>query len=103
MTPEGKLTTLHSFSGTDGAGPYDGLTQGSDGNFYGTTADGGASNGPSNICPYGCGTVFMITPTGAFTTLHNFVGNPDGANPAIALIQANNGKLYGTTDYGGAS
>ena len=40
----GNLTTLHSFSGfpNDGANPIAGLVQGSDGNFYGTTALGGA-------------------------------------------------------------
>ena len=44
ITPDGVLTTLHSFSGADGANPSAELTQGSDGNFYGTTALGGANN-----------------------------------------------------------
>ncbi len=51
ITPNGTLTTLHSFGGTDGAGPYGGLIQASDGNFYGTTAYGGAN---------GYGTVFRL-------------------------------------------
>ena len=42
ITPSGKLTTLHSFAGPDGAGP-NGLIQAADGNFYGTTSGGGAS------------------------------------------------------------
>ena len=41
ITPSGALTTLYSFAGSDGAFPQAGLVQGSDGNFYGTTAGGG--------------------------------------------------------------
>ncbi len=43
ITPSGTLTTLYSFAGSDGAFPQAGLVQGSDGNFYGTTAGGGAN------------------------------------------------------------
>jgi uncharacterized repeat protein (TIGR03803 family) len=41
-----------SFSYSDGANPYAGLVQGSDGNFHGTTSQGGTGS---------AGTVFMIT------------------------------------------
>jgi uncharacterized repeat protein (TIGR03803 family) len=44
ITPSGKLTTLHSFIGTDGAGPDGGLVQDTNGTLYGTTASGGAHN-----------------------------------------------------------
>lgn len=96
ITPLGKLTTLHSFDGADGSGPYSGLVQGTDGNFYGTTAYGGASNN----CTFGCGTVFKITAQGALTTLHNFEGT-DGSGPNAGLVQGTDGNFYGTTYSGG--
>ncbi len=88
-TPTGTLTVLSS--GLEGAGA--GLVQATNGNFYGTTTDGGSN---------GDGTVFEITPEGKLSTLHNFAG-PDGAQPGAALVQAANGNLYGTTSAGGAS
>ena len=65
ITPAGTLTTLHSFclGRTDGCYPHAGLVQATDGNFYGTTANGGANSN---------GTVFKITPSGTLTTLHSF-------------------------------
>jgi len=96
ITPAGALTVLHSFSGypTEGAGPTAGLVQGSDGNFYGTTASGGA---------HYLGTVFKIDATGNLTTLHSFSGPPsDGIGPAAGLIQGSDGNFYGTTGAGGA-
>ena len=64
ITPAGTLTTLYTFDGTGGIGPNGGLVQGTDGNFYGTTALGGALGcGPSD--PQGdCGTIFKNHPTG---------------------------------------
>ncbi len=112
ITPAAILTTLYSFcpeaNCADGINPYGGLIQGSDGNFYGTTANGGANLGPNNICAYGWGTVFKITPSGTLTTLHSFCSqsNPnctDGFGPQAGLVQANDGKLYGTTANGGAN
>ncbi len=100
ITPSGTLTTLHSFDGTDGAYPYAGLVQATDGNLYGTTTNGGANN----VCTSGgCGTVFKITPAGAFTTLYSFCTQPnctDGAGP-FGLVQATDGNLYGATAAGG--
>jgi len=97
ITPSGKLTTLYNFcsqSGcTDGAYPWAGLVQATNGNFYGATYEGGA---------YDEGAVFKITPSGELTTLHSFDGT-DGAYPYAGLIQATNGNLYGTTSYGGAN
>src|ERR1039458_1716400 len=92
ITAGGVLTTLHSFDFTDGAYPWAGLVQATDGNFYGTTDGGGASS---------YGTVFKITAGGVLTTLHSF-DSTDGANPQAGLVQATDGNFYGTTNVGGA-
>ncbi len=86
------LTPLYSFTGgNDGANPQAGLVQGSDGNFYGTTENGGT---------YGSGTVFEINTNGALTSLYCFTGGDDGAYPEAGLVQGSDGNFYGTT-YGG--
>ena len=96
ITPAGVLTTLYVFHGTDGAVPYGGLVQATDGDFYGTTFSGGTHSG---------GTVFKITPAGTLTTLHNFCAKlwpcADGNGPEAGLVQATNGFFYGTTTAGG--
>jgi uncharacterized repeat protein (TIGR03803 family) len=99
ISPEGKLTTLHSFDWMDGFYPHAGLIQGTDGNFYGTTLSGGNS-----ACDFGsgCGTVFKITPAGQLTTLHSF-DLTDGSEPSAPLVQARSGNFYGTTLGGGAN
>ena len=108
-SPAQLLTTLHSFVGypSDGASPYAGLVQASDGNFYGTTYAGGANNSTGcNASFVGCGTVFKITPSGTLATLYSFCSQSnctDGANPAAELVQASDGNFYGTTFYGGAN
>jgi uncharacterized repeat protein (TIGR03803 family) len=102
MTLRGTLTTLYSFCSlsncTDGQGPYGTLVQGANGDFYGTTEEGGAN---------GFGTVFKITPSGSPTTLHSFCsqGYPcaDGQSPSGGLVQAIDGDFYGTTSDGGAN
>jgi uncharacterized repeat protein (TIGR03803 family) len=92
------FTTLANFDGADGVNPFAGLVQASDGNFYGTTYAGGASND---------GTVFRVTHAGALTTIYSFClqgGHcADGSYPWAGLIQATDGKLYGTTNGGGAN
>ncbi|MGO8674134.1 MAG: choice-of-anchor tandem repeat GloVer-containing protein, partial [Capsulimonadaceae bacterium] len=107
VTPTGVETTLHNF--LDGSVPNDGwapmgpLLLARDGNFYGVTVHGGSTTA---IDPngWGYGTVFRMSPSGTVTILHNFgdgsVPN-DGTWPYAALIQASDGKLYGTTAYGG--
>jgi len=86
---------LHSFAGTDGAGPEARLIRGSDGNFYGSTRYGGAHND---------GTVFKLTPSGRLTTLYSFGSQEgDGSEPYASLIQGSDGNFYGTTELGGAN
>jgi uncharacterized repeat protein (TIGR03803 family) len=101
ITPSGTLNALHSFcsrtSCKDGRNPFAGLVQAVDGNLYGTTLTGGAK---------GYGTVFKVTPSGAFTTLHSLCsqsGCPDGEFPQTGLVQATNGNLYGVMGIGGAN
>lgn len=95
ITPGGELTTIYTFCSqtncTDGANPFAGLIQGSDGNFYGTSSEGGV---------YGYGTAFEITAAGKLTTLYSFcaqAGCGDGMNPFAGLMQATSGRFYGTT------
>lgn len=108
ITPSGTLTTLHSFcsqaSCADGAIPYGELVQATNGNFYGTTRQGGGNK----ICDAGagCGTVFKITGAGTLTTLYSFCSQTncdDGAFSTAGLVQATNGNLYGTTFLGGSN
>jgi uncharacterized repeat protein (TIGR03803 family) len=57
----GNETVLHSFTdGADGAGPSAGLIMDHGGNLYGTAFFGGSKEGA--CAPYGCGTLFKITP-----------------------------------------
>jgi uncharacterized repeat protein (TIGR03803 family) len=95
MTPAGALTTLVSFNGANGSYCVSGPVQGSDGNFYGTTAGGGTSGSY-----LGGGTVFRVTPAGVMTTLVSFNG-ANGNSPQAPLIQGSDGNFYGTTTYGG--
>jgi uncharacterized repeat protein (TIGR03803 family) len=67
------------------------LIQGTDGNFYGTTGQGGTNNN----CTDGCGTVFKITAKGVLTSLHSFDGT-DGSTPNAGLVQGIDGDFYGT-------
>lgn len=96
LTPGGTLTTLHSFTQSDGSEPLAGLAAANDGNFYGTTNLGGS---------HSAGVVFKITPNGAYTVLHTFCslsGCKDGENSYAQLIQGTDGNLYGTTFAGGS-
>jgi uncharacterized repeat protein (TIGR03803 family) len=114
ITPTGALTTLYSFcslkdsSGqcVDGEYPQGVLIQANDGNFYGTTSGGGASDVLENVA----GTVFRITPAGALTTLYSFCSelSPgesgfcfNGDAPQGGVIQAGGGNFYGTAESGG--
>ena len=94
MTPQGVVTNLHSFNTSDGSTPEAGVIEGMDGNFYGTTYNGGG--------PGGYGTIFKITPVGAFTTLHLFNDETDGRQIVSGLVEGSDGNFYGTSGGGGA-
>lgn len=87
ITAKGKFTVLHTFNGKDGGNPIGPLVQASDGNFYGTTLDGGAHN---------LGVIFRISPSGKFEVLFNF-DSKFGAGPIAPLTQGSDGNLYGVT------
>jgi uncharacterized repeat protein (TIGR03803 family) len=91
MTPAGKVTFIYEFDKTHGAGPIGPVIQGTDGNFYGTTSEGGTN---------GFGVVFKLTPAGVLTVLHDFNGT-DGKTPDAGLVQANDGAFYGVASAGG--
>ena len=86
--------TLFNFQlspGSNGVHPQAALTLGPDGNFYGTTRDGGTNN---------FGTIFKVTPDGVFTSLFAFSGT-NGAAPLGGLALGKDGNFYGTTSQGG--
>ena len=107
ITPNGNFTALHQFHSSEGGVPYDGPVQGVDGNFYGTTENGGSTTiCKSTIMPPGCGVVYKMTPAGALTALHVFclqTGCADGERPYAPLVQASSGVFYGTADGGGTN
>src|ERR1039458_468860 len=74
-----------------GETPISGLTQGPDGNLYGTTEKGGADL---------AGEVFQYSKSGLIV-LYSFTGGDDGAGPYAGLLQGLDGNLYGTTTTGG--
>jgi uncharacterized repeat protein (TIGR03803 family) len=108
ISPSGSFSNLHTFAAQttnssghltslDGATPTGALAEGTDGNFYGTTQSGGTN---------GTGTIFQITPGGAFTSLYSFsrsgagLVTTSGAVPN-ALVLGSKGTFYGTTQQGG--
>lgn len=70
------------------------LVIGVDGNLYGTTIFGGATN-----CSGGCGTIFRVTPySGTYDVVFNFNGTTDGYDPT-SLILGPDGSLYGNSGH----
>jgi uncharacterized repeat protein (TIGR03803 family) len=97
VSRSGQEKIVHSFPGSefDGTYPVVGLIQDAAGNFYGTTAAGGA---------LGCGTIFVVSRSGQYRIIYSFIGGPngDGQNPDAGLMRDAAGNLYGTTAGGGA-
>jgi uncharacterized repeat protein (TIGR03803 family) len=108
-----KETVLHIFdpnlNGMRGQFPEAGVILDAWGNLYGTTFYGGTgtcTGGGGAVI--GCGIVFELSPAagGGWSgkILHSFANNgADGHNPVAGLIFDSAGKLYGTTQYGGAN
>jgi uncharacterized repeat protein (TIGR03803 family) len=99
IKPNGKgFKTVVEFANIDtnaGCQPKAGLIQADNGNLYGMTEDCGT---------YNSGAIYSVSPRGEVSTLRRF--NPDGyardgKNPVAELLQASDGKLYGTTRLGG--
>jgi uncharacterized repeat protein (TIGR03803 family) len=106
ITPTGQFTNLHNFCSqtncADGEQPMAALVQGTDGNLYGTTPQGGT--GGAADCVAHCGTAFQITTSGTLTTLYNFCSQTnctDGLDPYYGLVQGTDGNFYGATIGGG--
>lgn len=87
------FNTLFSFPGE--TGPFGNLIMDAAGSLYGTTVRGGAIRQ---------GSVFKLTSSSGswtYTSLHDFTGGSDGAQPYCSVIFDPDGNLYGTTWYGG--
>jgi len=91
ISPAGKPTVLHSFSGPDGSYPGSGVAIDTEGNVYGAARGGRGYEG----------LVFKISQDGHFTILHNFTGGLDGARPSARPVVDDDGNLYGVTSSGG--
>lgn len=93
-TINGAITIVHEFEDATGRNPVSPMVKASDGNFYGTTPNGGANF---------FGVIYKFDPnTDTYTKLHDFASG-DGTNPFGGLIEAVNNELYGITFTGGAN
>jgi uncharacterized repeat protein (TIGR03803 family) len=98
----GTITTLASFNGKNGEGPYGGLIMDSSGDLYGTTSEGGPTWNPYAGLT-GDGTVFELAHrSSTITTLASF-NVTNGEDSTAGLIMDSSGDLYGTTAEGGAN
>ena len=90
MTPDGRVTRLHTFcESIDGSIPNS-VVEGSDGSLYGTCKQ----DGP------GLGTLWRASFTGKVTVLHRFSGGGGPAQPN-GVLEAPDGFLYGVSNGGG--
>jgi len=107
ITSSGSFEVIYTFCSqptcSDGAYPNQ-LIEGNDGNYYGTTINGGSSSnctdGQNNSNVVGCGVIFELTrtATGQWNeyVLYTFNAGVDGSHP-VSLIQGSDGEFYGTT------
>lgn len=90
MTPAGDVSVFYSFKGPsrDGGFPLSSVSQDAQGNFYGTTQNGG---------PLDVGAAWRISSSGVFSLMHGFANSgTEGSNPHATLLPAN-GALYGAS------
>jgi uncharacterized repeat protein (TIGR03803 family) len=83
-------TVVHNFTGTweDGANPFVGVTEGSDGTLYGTAQYGGTN---------GYGTVFKLNKDGSgYQVLYSFTGFDGNGISGPGIVQGSDGMLYRT-------
>jgi uncharacterized repeat protein (TIGR03803 family) len=95
------FTLVHNFTGSDGSSPTAGVTMDQGRNLYGTASLGGHTVGN---CFNGCGTVYKLTHKNSswtFTPLYLF-NDSDGSEPLGRVTFGPDGRLYGTTSFGGA-
>ena len=95
--PAQTITMLESLNNADGAYPFAGLVQATNGEFYGTTYGGGA-----NLF----GAIFKVSASGSLALVYSFCSETnctDGSLPRAGLMQHSNGSLYGTTEGGGTN
>ncbi|WP_109831305.1 choice-of-anchor tandem repeat GloVer-containing protein [Reichenbachiella versicolor] len=99
-TSNNTYSKVHDFGNTldghiGGEYPQGALMEANDGKLYGVAGYGGTSDE---------GVIFSydLSGTSGFTVVHYFDGS-NGSEPNGSLIQASNGKLYGTTGAGGSS
>src|SRR5436309_7930773 len=98
--PASAVAILHTFKGgKDGMMSIAAVTPDGEGNFYGTTRNGGSKRCDGQ----GCGAVFRLGADGSFTIVHAFKGDSDGAHPYTPLTFGSDGAFYGTTSSGGAA
>lgn len=106
LTLNGEFSLIYSFgeNQSDGAVPTGRVVFDAEGTLYGTTKVGGTNHcfqiptdGPN------CGTVFKLTKAGRFTTIYNFGQSASDGVAPNGLVLASDGKLYGTTESGGAN
>ena len=90
----GRLTVLHDFADGGGSLPSE-LVEGPDGKLYGTTEYGG---------DFSLGALFRVAPSGTFEIVHSFgSSSAQGFRPQSGLVLGPDGRLWGTTAFGGAS
>jgi uncharacterized repeat protein (TIGR03803 family) len=94
LTPDGRASGIHNFDGGRSAGhPRDRLLVDAQGNFYGTSFNGGTRN---------FGAVWKVSADGSTeTVLYSFHHHADGVGVNGGLVADLEGNLYGTTFYGG--